>query len=158
MLPDTEDDVEKTIQLKQDFIQGTYEKQMNDIPALQKVCMEASISYASVLRRGRGKYQEPGTCFKFSNQELQPNLNSQRKQNIFKMPEKKKQKTSQEKKYQNQNCQLEMKETVISNRFNILSNTDSDELEELKKIKKKDRTDQQTTRYDDLMKLQKRKM
>ena len=34
LVPDTEEDVEKTIQLKQDFIRGTYEKQMNDIPVL----------------------------------------------------------------------------------------------------------------------------
>ena len=68
----------------------------------------------------------------------------------------KKQKTYQEKNHHSQNSQLEMSKTAISNRFNILSDTDSDDLEELKKIKRRDMTDQQTIRYDDLMKLQRK--
>ena len=88
LVPDTNDDVLKTIQLKQAFIQGNYEKQMYDIPILKKLCMEASISYASVVIKGRGKCQESVTNSKISHQEFQERSNSQQTLSLYKTPKK----------------------------------------------------------------------
>ena len=88
LVPDTEDDVQKTIQLKEAFIQGYYDKQISDIPILNEGCIEASTSYASVLKRGRGKSQDSATCFKVVNQKFQPSSKSQRSQSRFREAEK----------------------------------------------------------------------
>ena len=53
LVPDTEEDILKTITLKNNFIQGNYQKLMNDIPFLEGKDVTQSASYASAVKRGR---------------------------------------------------------------------------------------------------------
>ena len=53
LVPDTDEDVQKTIQLKQTWFQGCYTKKMDDIHFLKPSSQEASTSYASAAKRGQ---------------------------------------------------------------------------------------------------------
>ena len=170
LVPDTEHDVQKTIQLKQAVIQGNYEKDKIDISFLNST--RGSTSYASALKKNMDKgdfekSKELKLCTKKGERKGSANSTFMRNSSNFKKPQKapierhvnnvvhsKKQKVYHDQKDTHHNSQPRKEETLSSNRFHLLSDTYMEELEELKRIKKKDKTAEQLSRYADLMKLQ----
>ena len=62
LLPDTDDDVMKTVTLKNEIVQGTYNKSVNNIPCLNLSTEKECRSYAAaVKRRKKEEGKEKGT-------------------------------------------------------------------------------------------------
>ena len=166
LVPDTEEDVEKTIKLKQAWFQGSYKQQMYDIPFLQSSFKDASTSYASVVKRIGERESKDNE--KKSESEKGAKIFTRGSLNCFKKPkcvpkEKKdfqlhKQRMFQSSEARNigKSLQPEKENTLEKNGYSSMSDSDSEELAVLKKIKKKDKTVEQLSRYDVLMKLQRK--
>ena len=169
LVPDTDEDVQKTIQLKQAWSQGCYEKNMDDFQFLKPASPHASTSYASAAKRGLAigstkpesysytKKGEKKSVNNFSVGKLKRNLNVPKCKKVNYVVQSKK--LFQEPKDRRGNLNIieaENDEKAKQTRFYCMSDSDCEELDTLKKIKKKDRSEEQMNRYDTLMKLQRK--
>ena len=187
LVPDTEEDIEKTIELKKRFLKGNYQYSIQDIPILnEQVVKQDTISYASVLKNNMDQNKQhqfippkiPGLASKVNQRKQVRDYDKEcgegdESENVLILrgkrvkrsqaycPEKFAQKRSHPKSPTPTNLKNKWDQSKFENRFSCLFEEDSkitDEnsqtLEELRKIKNKDRTEAQKNLYKDLIKLQ----
>ena len=171
LVPDTDEDVQKTIQLKETWLQGCYEKKMDDIHFLKAASLDPGTSYASDAKRGQAR--KNAWCEQYP---VHPELSGKKKgQENDLVGTLKKSDNFPEGRTENEGFQTkenfqvprgkgrnmtinqtESNKTIKRNTFTCMSDSDSEELETLKKIRKKERTHEQMCRYDTLMKVQRK--
>ena len=131
-MPDTEEDIQKTIELKKSVVSGEYSLKNIDIPVLNaQLASNASSSYASILKNGQPHSKSPAKSL-FTTKITSPIVTIPK----VVSPPLKKRKVIQNK----------------QKRENSASSTCILSLEELQQIKHKERTDEQKARYKKLMK------
>ena len=160
LVPDTEEDVHKTIQLKKRFLEGQYHTGIVDIPFLKEQEQQEKCSYGTILKKNNGqlktaKKKVRNTMNHFSSEipglastekRARPERNKPMMKGELKLPPQKKTRSPKD-------------ITKCGNRFSCLPNPDSptcyESLEELENIKNKDRTEAQKFRFAELKKLKK---
>ena len=171
LVPDTEVDIKKAVDLKRSFLDGFYNKRCIDIPVLRDQLNMEKCSYAGAVKRNNQPVSSNKSDFVFkSPSNITKNDNGFRGAKSSNIKEKivsnevfkSKQQSPPEKRRKQQNVDT----LKLSNRFATLSDTSTDteqtdnesdtSLEELLKIKKKDRTLEEQTLYENLMKEKRR--
>ena len=172
LVPDTEADIQKVVDLKKSFLDGLYEKRCIDIPVLRDQLNREKFSYAGAVKQNSqpetskksdSKFESPSniTSTEKNKKGFKDATTSKIKNNVVKKTNVKPKLQSPPQKRRKQQNKNTLK---LSNKFATLSDTSTDteqtdsesSLEKLMKIKKKDRTPDEQTLYEHLMKIKRR--